>query len=52
VIDLDRLNAMTSAAVLGGEPEALTDDERPTWEAIRDQVRAEPDVVWCPVYDA
>ena len=50
-MDLARLNAMTAAAVLGGEPEALTDDERSAWEEIRDEVRADPEVVWCPVFD-
>jgi hypothetical protein len=52
VTNLDRLNEFTAAAVLGGEPDGLTEDEREDWEAIRDEVRAEPDVVWCPVFDS
>ncbi len=49
--NLDRLNEFTAAAVLGGEPEGLTEDEREDWESIRDEVRANPEVVWSPAFD-
>ena len=52
MIDLGRLNEFTAAAVLGREPKGgVTEDEREAWESIRDEVQAEPDVVWGLAFD-
>ncbi len=48
-IPIARLNEFTRAAVLKYQPEGLTEEERPDWESIRDEVRDNPGPpsAWC-----
>ncbi len=50
-VSIVRLNEFTRAAVLKYEPEGVTEEERPAWEAIRGEVRDNPGFAYCPMWD-
>lgn len=49
MVDVDRLNWLLQAAVLGFDPEPLTVEEREAFVRLKADVDANPDVVWSPL---